>query len=201
MKFRKYVIDELISCYLYLFGKKKITDSFNSSDYWENRYTENGNSGPGSYGDLADFKAKVLNDFVELNNIEKVIELGCGDGNQLSKSDYPSYIGLDISNKAINHCRKIFGRDNTKTFYNYSQSNQTVFKGDLLLSLDVIFHLVEEEVFVDYMNKLFDFSTRYVIIYSSNFDEHITSHVLCRKFTDWVEKEKKGQFKLINLDS
>ena len=35
-----------------------------SAAYWEERYRRGGNSGAGSYGKLAEFKAEVINDFV-----------------------------------------------------------------------------------------------------------------------------------------
>jgi hypothetical protein len=80
--------------------------SFQSiKSYWESRYASGGTSGAGSYGNLATYKANYLNDFVKKNNISKVIEFGCGDGNQLSLSNYSLYIGLDISENAINMCR------------------------------------------------------------------------------------------------
>ena len=56
----------------------------NTLSYWENRYKNNGNSGAGSYGRLAEFKADVINNFIAENKITSVIEFGCGDGNQLS---------------------------------------------------------------------------------------------------------------------
>ncbi len=40
--------------------------SFDSSAYWEERYIQGRNSGNGSYGRLAEFKAKIINDFVPL---------------------------------------------------------------------------------------------------------------------------------------
>jgi len=43
--------------------------SFNSSEYWDNRYKNGGNSGQGSYNALAKFKASVINDFIENNKI------------------------------------------------------------------------------------------------------------------------------------
>lgn len=43
---------------------------------------------------------------------------------------------------------------------------------DLSLSLDVIYHLVEDEVFETYINTLFKSARRYVIIYSSNSDDN-----------------------------
>ncbi|MGD9858413.1 MAG: hypothetical protein AB7U20_26025 [Planctomycetaceae bacterium] len=55
-----------------------------SSDYWVRRYRKGRNSGGGSYGRLAEFKAQVLNDLVREHRIQTVIEFGCGDGNQLA---------------------------------------------------------------------------------------------------------------------
>ena len=39
-----------------------------SEEYWQRRYAAGGNSGEGSYGQFADFKAEVINKFVESNN-------------------------------------------------------------------------------------------------------------------------------------
>ncbi len=64
------------------------------------------------------------------------------------------------------------------------------------MSLDVIYHLIEDDVFNSYMNQLFDSSKKYVIIYSCNFEKVLAVHVRCRKFSDWIEKNKKD-WKLI----
>jgi hypothetical protein len=59
--------------------------AFKSSEtYWIARYKRGGDSGRGSYGKLAQFKAGVINKFVEANKINTIIEFGCGDGNQLT---------------------------------------------------------------------------------------------------------------------
>src|SRR5512139_2970605 len=79
-----------------------------SKDYWEERYRAGGNSGGGSYGRLAQFKADVLNGFVERHGVESVLELGCGDGHQLELARYPKYIGLDVSVTAIRQCAARF---------------------------------------------------------------------------------------------
>jgi hypothetical protein len=63
-----------------------------SGKYWDNRYKKCGNSGAGSYGKLAEFKADILNKFISKNNIQSVIEFGCGDGNQLLLANYQCYI-------------------------------------------------------------------------------------------------------------
>ena len=82
--------------------------TFNSSEYWNNRYIEGGTSGAGSYKHLAEFKAGVLNQFVVDKKIETVIEFGFGDGNQLMLAEYINYIGFDVSSKAVEVCRKRF---------------------------------------------------------------------------------------------
>lgn len=164
-----------------------------SAKYWENRYRSGGNSGAGSYNNLADFKAQILNDFVSKNSISSVIEWGCGDGNQLLLSKYPQYIGIDVSKKAIKICKSKFKKDSTKKFYWSGKKNFSFFQtADLTLSLDVIYHLIEDDVFECYMRQLFSSSNKYVIIYSCNFDnDPIDAHVKCRKFTPWIEKNFK----------
>ena len=82
-----------------------------SKNYWIERYDSGGNSGDGSYGKLAEFKAEILNEFVQQNNIKTIIEYGSGDGNQLTLAEYPSYTGFDVSPKALSLCREKFLND------------------------------------------------------------------------------------------
>ena len=163
-----------------------------SRSYWEERYRKGGNSGVGSYGEFAEFKAEVINSFVTDNRIDSVMEFGCGDGNQVALANYPHYIGFDVSKTAVAHCRKMFAGDTTKSFHLLDEySGQTA---DLALSLDVIYHLIEDGVFEDHMRWLFDSATRFVVIYSSDTDEnrgYENSHIRHRKFTVWVQRNIK----------
>lgn len=43
------------------------------------------------------------------------------------------------------------------------------------MSLDVIYHLIEDEIYNKYMNNLFMAAEKYVFIYSSNFTDEILS--------------------------
>lgn len=170
--------------------------AFSTSDsYWEERYRAGGNSGSGSYGRLAQFKADFLNRFVAANGIQRVVEFGSGDGAQLALAKYPSYVGVDISPTAVEHCRSIF---KNRSGYRFEQlaDYEPVLKADLSLSLDVIYHLVENEIFEDHMRRLFDATLKYVIIYASNFDEHSVPHVRHRCFTNWVDANRRD-FRLI----
>ncbi len=161
--------------------------TFNSREYWERRYATGGTSGSGSYGRLAVFKAQVVNDFIEKYRIQNVIEFGCGDGHQLSLAKYPHYIGLDVSETAIARCQEIFKHDSSKQFYTVAAARKLKLKADLTISLDVIFHLTEDDVFESYMRQLFNSSTRYVVIYSSNEDGMQVNHELTRNHTRWIE--------------
>jgi hypothetical protein len=168
-----------------------------SASYWERRYAANGTSGAGSYGVLADFKARVLNEFIRKNSIESVIEFGCGDGNQLRLADFPRYIGLDVAATAIDKCCQTFSDDPSKSFFLYDPQRfrdpLRVFTADLALSLDVVYHLVEDRTFEKYMADLFNASNRFVAIYSTNAEiPDAGVHVRHRHFTDWVEENVRG---------
>jgi len=167
----------------------KVGEFSDSTTYWQERYKVGGTSGSGSYGRLAQFKAEVLNDFLKEKNIRAAVEFGCGDGNQLRYILYPTYLGLDVSPDAIERARKISKNDSTKRFEVISEAGEPAWKSfgaDLSLSLDVIYHLVEDAIFDSYMRELFLASNRFVIVYSSNLESVPETHVRHRCFTDWV---------------
>ena len=161
-----------------------------SEAYWDARYAAGGSSGDGSYRALAAFKAEVLNAFVAQRGVRSVIEYGCGDGNQLRLAHYPRYLGFDVSRRAVERCRTLFAGDAAKSFALLSDYDGQ--RADLTLSLDVIYHLVEDDVFDDHMARLFDSADRFVGIYSSNEAEtdDAPPHVRRRRFTDWVEAHR-----------
>jgi hypothetical protein len=162
----------------------------NSADYWENRYRSGGNSGAGSYNRLAAFKAEVLNDFVASNSIGDVIEFGVGDGAQLRLANYPSYIGVDVSETVVKATRARFSADQSVEILHTSEV-PAQYRADLALSLDVIYHLVEDETFDGYMRQLFAAASKHVIVYASDFDSDWPNpHVRHRKFTRWVESNQ-----------
>ncbi|MGV0961462.1 MAG: methyltransferase domain-containing protein [Limnohabitans sp.] len=166
---------------------------FSSAEYWDQRYKNKGNSGAGSYAHLAAFKADFLNSFIKEHDVESVVEFGCGDGNQLRLAEYPRYAGYDVSPRSIEMCRNLFAGDPSKSFHLISEF--TGEKADLSLSLDVIYHLVEDEVFHTYMATLFRSSAQWVIVYSSNRDTNDADqslHVRHRKFTEWIAREVAG---------
>jgi SAM-dependent methyltransferase len=173
---------------------KKRYDS--AANYWEKRYVANGTSGNGSYGDQAKYKASFINGFIEQNNIKKIIDFGCGDGNQLTHFNFPSYVGLDVSETAIRKCSELFKGDKTKSFALYNNkiftNTDQALHGDLALSLDVIYHLIDSALYEEYMRHLFMSSGRFVIIYAWDVDSNKISHIQHRQFTKWIEQHEIG---------
>jgi SAM-dependent methyltransferase len=145
-----------------------------SRTYWEQRYAEGGTSGAGSAGPLARFKAEVLNDFVARHGVRSVIEFGCGDGQQLALAEYPRYLGLDVSATTIARTMELFREDRSKGFALYDPARFTdpagVLGADLALSLDVIYHLVEDDVYDRHLAHVFGAARRYVALYTSDAD-------------------------------
>jgi SAM-dependent methyltransferase len=164
---------------------------FNSKLYWQERYMNGGISGAGSRGQLADFKADVLNQFLEEHpDVKRVIDLGCGDGHQIQNINFDEYLGFDISDAAILQCEEKFKHDPHKSFWSVWIPG---IKCELALSLDVIYHLVEDDVFNEYMDRLFSCSNEWVIIYSSN-DPRISNtadHIRHRNFEEWIKANRR----------
>lgn len=159
-----------------------------SADYWRKRYRYGGDSGAGSGGQSAAYKAQVLNQFVADHGIESVIEFGCGDGRQLELARYPSYLGLDISSEAIALCKERFFQDTTKQFRLVDEFESQ--RADATLSLDVIFHLVEDDVYRVYLERLFSSSEKYVVIYSTIEESRgrTLGHVRHRRVADDISR-------------
>lgn len=172
-----------------------------SAQYWEKRYAAGGTSGAGSYGAAAEWKAGVVNRWLKENEITSVVDLGCGDGNQLAALDCPRYLGLDVSRTAVRLCAERFESDPSKSFLRYDP--EALFdragwlRADAAMSLEVIFHLVESEVYETYMRHLFAVADRYVIICNnSESGGRVAPHLRFRSFTDWVA-ENCGEWQQI----
>jgi len=186
------MVNKVFTLYKYVFHVNNIyiyvIEMFNSKKYWNDRYVKGQNSGSGSYNHLAQFKADVINDFVEKNQIKSIVDYGVGDGNQLKliNTENLIYTGIDVSEFIISKCKEKFKDNKTKKFFHVDNIDNEL-KEELVLSCDVIYHLIEESVYKKYMDNLFSFSKKYVIIYAKNEDVNHTIHVKFRKFSNYIE--------------
>jgi SAM-dependent methyltransferase len=162
---------------------------FSSRDYWEARYRAGKTSGSGSRGRLAKYKASEINRIVADHQITSVLDFGCGDGFQIGLLDVPHYTGLDVSPAALELCRAQFADRAGWRFLPVADRSTWAGRYDMAMSLDVIFHLVETEVFEAYMHDLFAHTDRLVLIYSSDVDHDAPGrHVLHRNVSRWTSQ-------------
>lgn len=178
-----------------------------SSEFWEKTYRLGNTSGSGSYGRVAAFKAKTLNDFVARNNIKRVLDLGCGDGNQNALFDFPHYTGIDTSETIINKNKALYADTPHREFFQNDCSDggadTHVYQPDLVVSLDVIFHLIEDELYNAYMNALFHSGNRYAIAFTHKLPagepvpETQSDHTKFRDVEGWAI-ENAPDFQLID---
>lgn len=161
--------------------------SYDSNTYWENRYKKNGNSGEGSYGIHQEFKSGYINKIIPEYGIKTINELGVGDGNMLSHyKGFENFIGYDVSHSVIERCKKIFSDRDDLIFTN---DINYLIPADLTMSIDVSYHIINDDLFKNHLDMLYNMSDKYILIYSTNKDEGDgTAHVFHRKVADIFNK-------------
>ena len=167
---------------------------------WDKHYSDGGNSGIGSYNEHFEYKTNIINDIIEKYQIKNIIDFGCGDGNQISNLNIEEYLGVDVSIEAVKICQTKYKDDLNKKFELYDETFKNKNKTDLTLSLDVIYHIILDESYYKYMNDLINSTNKYVLIYSSNFDDlNWESHVRHRQFDKQITQEFELIKKINNI--
>lgn len=166
---------------------------FDSFEYWQNRYLTGPKFG-NDYDEEVKIKANYINKFIEGYDIKRVFDYGCGDGRQSQYIKVENYLGAEISEIAINRCKEL---NSDKKFYLIKKNDNDLkrllkkFKPDLCLSLWVISHLIEDELFKEYMENLFC-SERFVFIHSMNEDQVFKAeYQKHRNFTKYIGENWK----------
>lgn len=173
-----------------------------SINYWKQRYSNGGTSGEGAVKELAQFKSTIINDFIKEKKIQTIIEFGCGEGKFLKNLKFNKYIGLDVSDIAIQKCEEAFRGNSNLSFFLYNPAsffnNSKIFLCDLAISLDVIYLIPEDKIFYKYMFDLFNAARSFVVIFSTDFDEEQNGYLKNRNFSKWVS-ENIYDWKLVNV--
>jgi hypothetical protein len=179
--------------------------SFDSAEYWRKRYAKGGNSGAGSYGALAEFKAASFNSFISENSIHSAIEYGSGDGNQLTYLQIESYLGLDVSEVAVENLKQRFSSDPSKKFLAYDPDNflpGVEYQADIAISMDVILHLTEDFRYERYMSNLVSSARKFIGIFNTATEtqlEKMAQHNRYRDHRLWMS-ENASHWKEIQVD-
>lgn len=165
------------------------TKRFNAVEYWNRRYREGGNSGAGSMDEAAREKADFVNEIIHEFRPQTIIDWGCGDGEVLRRLDIKCrYYGVEVSPYMVLELSKRFSRD----FYRFGspkKARNLRWRGELSMSLDVMFHLVNPIDYRGYLSSLFGTSDRLVLIKSPDKTRNgMNRHVLYRRWTPDVTR-------------
>lgn len=147
---------------------------FDTAYYWNERYQQRGNSGAGSYGGQLEKKLNWLKG-LEVNSIT---EIGCGDfnfGSHLMEL-YPNatYSGCDISKVVLEKNREKYPQYN---FYPAGGHNPP---SDLLLCIDVLFHITDDGEYQNMLDTLDKADWKYLAVTAYERDEELGGHVRIR---------------------
>lgn len=148
-----------------------------AKEYWNRRYANNLTSGYGSYGDALVRKLHWLKDL----DIKSISDIGCGDfnfGKHLTAM-YPgiSYVGLDQSDYIINKHQVLVPQ------FKFTTNIDEVPPADLVLCIDVLFHLLGDGEVEPLLKELEKRWTKYLALTAYERDEDLDSeHVRIRKF-------------------
>jgi hypothetical protein len=113
-------------------------------------------------------------------------------------ANYPSYVGVDrVSVVAVEACRARFS-DSSKRFFVAGSEPLPIC--ELGLSLDVIDHLVQDDVFERYMKDLCEHSSRFVVLSTSDSDVSSPAgvappHIRHRPVGRWMASRNDWRFK------
>lgn len=173
--------------------------TFDYKQYRESRYQSWGNSWRWSYNENARFKAEVINVFIQAHAISSVIEVWCGDGNNLALYECQEYLWLDISPTIVDYCKWKFYNDTTKRFELYDHSITE--KADLTLCLDVTYHIFPREEWEKTIKKTIKMANKYAIFYSFPAPNWHAMHINNYNFEEYLFKYcKRNKYEVEKLE-
>ena len=104
------------------------------NDYWETRYRKGGTSGTGSLSDLKKWKWNLIDSFFE--EIDDVVDVGCGDLAFWHGKDCKKYVGIDISPHIIELNKK--RRPHWQFIASGAQIYHPQVKGNVVFCFDIL---------------------------------------------------------------
>ena len=158
---------------------KVITSNFNNKFFWNFRYKyfpELG-SGQGSRGEVKEQKRQLLLEFgIECS--KSVLDIGCGDGETLHGLNIENYIGVDISQAAIEQ-HKIKREHGQFIHAESAQQLPKEVTGDLTLCFEVLIHQSTIEDFDTTLSKLIAATNKRLIISGYESAEYLDKSHMC----------------------
>ena len=175
--------------------------------YWDKRYRAGGHSGP---NDARNWKAQTISELIKEYKPRYIQDWGVGDGTLLAQLDVEgveTYLGLDVSLHALDRLRTLDGPWNdwdTKLELGHIRAlwNRKPEKPDMVLSIDVLFHLIAEDNWREYLDELFGERSRAkTVVLLANDGKHpgIGEHVRVRPFVEYVKDRYGYNYELVRI--
>jgi SAM-dependent methyltransferase len=151
--------------------------------YWQERYLAGKGSGPSSRGDIAAAKTDRINRLLD-GTTRTVVDWGVGDGTVAAGIYADRYLGVDITQAALDLAREACGPRPGWSWLlidPHTPPPLTV-HADLALSLDVLFHLTDDQAYQTYLRLLFG-SAPTALIRASNYEAPRDDHMRRRRWS------------------
>ena len=132
------------------------------ADFWEDRYMNDGKSGPGSRGIYRKKKWAIIKTVIP--GIHDVIDVGCGDLDFWEGLDCEKYIGIDISETVISQNR--IRRSEWSFIHADAGEYIKSLRAETVFCLDVLFHIMDDKNFTDILRNLCRYATKNLVIYT-----------------------------------
>lgn len=164
-----------------------------TTEYWETRYAHGRGPGAGSVGEAGRMKAARVNEL--LTGATSVVDWGCGDGGFLGLLDLDGigYLGVDVSASAIAKCVVRYGGLHQFLLARPGAQPAVAVGTDVALSLDVLYHLVDDDDYGDYLAAVFISASRRVVAHTTDYDAPASApHVRHRAVTNDVAARYSG---------
>lgn len=142
----------------------------NEKEFWNKKYANGGISGRGSIGVYRNWKWVVIRNKIGMR-FRNIIDVGCGD---LSFWEHPianvilknskSYVGIDISDHIVERNKK----NNPSMWFICAGSHeeQQGIRGDLVLVMDLLFHIMDEENFEKTLENICKYANQDLVVYT-----------------------------------
>lgn len=132
--------------------------------YWEQRYFSGGTSGPGSIGKHKTWKWGIIDQFVQDLNLSDVLDVGCGDLSFWEGRDCDDYTGIDFSKTVIDKNTK--RRPRWHFIHANAENMIPGLRREIVLCMDVLFHITDEENFLSILHNLCHYSSNYIFVHT-----------------------------------
>ena len=136
------------------YRRVKTFTKLNCIEYWCARYEQGGMAGAASYGDSAKKRGACVTNVLQRYSVQSLIDLGCGDADQVSHIHVPCYFGVDVSPAAIRRCIRSCKDDASRKFVVDHAVPPEIF-ADAILLMDVLHCLTDDELFRTVLKSAF----------------------------------------------